>query len=600
VKLSDYVIEFLAKLGIKHVFVLPGGAAMHLNDSLGKSPDVTFVGCLHEQACAIAAEAYARVTNNFGAAMVTAGPGGTNAVTGVAAAWLDSTPCIFLSGQVKRADLKGDSGVRQLGVQEIDIVSIVRSITKYAVTVIDPDSIRFHLEKAAYLAKSGRPAPVWLDLPLDVQAATIDPAKLTSFSPVEIVEVPARKTLEQQVGETLSLLTASQRPVILVGNGIRLARAEAELLRLIEALGVPVLTTWLGLDLIDNNHPLLVGRPGAMAPRGANFALQNSDLLLTIGARLDMPTTGYAHDRFARAAKKVMVDIDPAEMQKMRTPIDLAICSDAGDFLREILRQIDSKPAARKNISQWVARCKGWRRKYPIVQPEHYDLEKNVSTYVFSDVLSEEMSSTDIVVPMSAGAGAEMFFLALKVKLGQRVFHNRGTGSMGLALPASIGACMAGGGRRTICIEGDGGIQLNIQELETIIQLKLPIKIFVLSNQGYSSIRASQKRYFGKLAGADETSGLSLPNIIELGKAYGYRTERIGSTKEVREKVRAVLNSDGPCLCEVLAPPDEIRGPAISSRQLPDGSMASTTLEDLWPFLDREEFLSNMIIPTID
>ena len=489
IKLSDYVIRCIAKQGVKHVFMLPGGGAMHLNDSLGSSPDIEFICNLHEQASAIAAEAYAKVTNNLGVCLVTTGPGGTNAVTGVAGAWLDSTPCLFISGQVKRADLKGDSGVRQLGVQEVDIVSIVQSITKYAVTITDPHSIRYHLEKAIYLAKSGRPGPVWIDIPLDVQAAMIEPETQEGFNPQETESYADINQLTEQVNQLIELLNESERPVIVVGNGVRLANAQAEFLELINYLGIPVLTTWLGLDLIGDDHPLCFGKPGPMAPRGANFTLQNADLLLSIGARLDMAMTGYAHDKLARAAKKIIVDIDLAEINKMKTTIHLPICADAKDFLQDVLKQREKiKP---KDISNWLGYCQKLKHKYPVVLPEYWHQTEGVSTYVLAEILSEELTANDLVVPGSSGFASEIFLLCFKVKAGQRVFHTRGTGAMGFGIPASIGACIASGNKRTICVDGDGGFQLNIQELETLARLNLPIKFFVINNQGYASFDIS-------------------------------------------------------------------------------------------------------------
>src|SRR5664280_1828328 len=328
-KLSDYVAQFIADQGVKHVFMLPGGGAMHLNDSVGNCSELNFICNLHEQACAIAAEAYARITNNIGVAIVTTGPGGTNTVTGVTAAWQDSTPCLFISGQVKRSNLAETKGVRQLGIQEVDIVSIIKSITKYAVTIMDPSRIRYHLEKAVYLAKSGRPGPVWIDIPLDIQAAFIDPEILDSFEPREMNIHFDQVNLEKEVSDVVELINNSERPVILAGNGIRIAGAEKEFLDLVNQLNIPVLTTWLGIDLLPESHNLFIGRPGSIAPRGANFALQNSDCLLIIGSRLDMALTGYAPDRFARAAKKIMVDIDPNEIGKIKTLIDMPICADA-------------------------------------------------------------------------------------------------------------------------------------------------------------------------------------------------------------------------------------------------------------------------------
>jgi acetolactate synthase I/II/III large subunit len=600
VKLSDYVIEFVADQGVKHVFMLTGGGAMHLNDSVGRCERIEFVCNLHEQASSMAAETYAKVTGDIGVCLVTTGPGGTNAVTGVAGAWLDSTPCLFISGQVKRADLKGASGVRQVGVQEVDIVSIVSPITKYAVTVLDPATIRYHLEKAVHLARTGRPGPVWIDIPLDVQGAPIDPATLGGFDPGELNAAPERAPgahgpLAGQVAESIAMLNAAERPVLLVGNGVRLAGGEAELREAIERLGIPVLSTWLAHDLVEEEHPLYVGRPGPVAPRGANFALQNSDFLLAVGARLDNVVTGYAPADFARGAQKVMVDVDAAELAKMGETIQLPVHSDAKAFLAALLRQ---KSAIRKrDRTGWLARCRAWKTKYPVVLQEYRDLPEKVSTYVLADALSEVTEPDDLIVSGSSGAGIEIFLLAYRVRQGQRVLLTTALGAMGYGLPASIGACLAGGRRRTVCVDGDGGLQLNIQELETIRRLGLPIKLFVLSNGGYSSIRTSQMRYFGRLAGADATSGVTLPPLEKVVNAYGLAYTRIEQQRDLARQLKRVLETPGPIVCEVMTPHDEPRAPSLSSMKRPDGSMVSKPLEDLWPFLERDEFLSNMIVP---
>jgi acetolactate synthase-1/2/3 large subunit len=595
VKLSDYVMQFVADQGVRAVFMLPGGGAMHLNESLGRRADMEFVANLHEQGAAIAAEGYAKVTNELAVLMVTTGPGGTNAVTGVASAWLDSMPMLVLSGQVKRADLKRDSGVRILGVQEIDIVSIVKSFTKYAVTVEDPQAIRYHLEQAVHLANSGRRGPVWIDLPLDVQAAQIEPADLAGFTP------PAEKRNEglgEQVQQLVTLLRSSERPVIVAGNGIRIAGAVPEFLRAIDSLQIPVLTTWLGLDLLGETHPLNAGRPGAIAPRGANFALQNSDLMLVIGARLDMALTAYAHENLARHARKVMVDIDPAEISKMRTTVHLPIVADAGEFLRELNRQLSD--ATLPSYESWVARCADWKRRYPIVQQEYREVLDGVSTYVFSEALSAELAAEDMIVSGSSGSAIELFLLVFQVTQGQRVLHSRGLGAMGFGLPASIGACIGAGRVRTICVEGDGSFQMNAQELETIRRLGLPIKIFVINNNGYASIRTSLDNYFKHLVAADSTSGLTLPDVRKVAEAYGVATRSIANADDLSRQIRQVLETPGPVVCELMAPAAEQRAPRISTVQRPDGSMVSKPLEDLWPFLDRDEFLSNMIIPPLD
>lgn len=596
-KLSDYVMQFIVDRGIHHVFMVAGGGAMYLNNSAGTCSGMEVVCNLHEQAAAIAAEAYSKITGNMGFALVTTGPGGTNAVTGVAGAWLDSTPCLFISGQVKRDHLIGNRGVRQFGFQEIDIISIVRPITKYAVTVMEPDKIRYHLEKALYLATHGRPGPVWLDIPMDVQTAHVVPDNLERFdSALCAFAVPETVDLESQVSRTIDLINQAERPVIWGGNGIHLAHAREDFVRMVNKLQIPVLLTWLGIDLLPEDHPLFVGRPGSIAPRGANFALQNSDLLLTIGARLDMGSTGYSHENLARGAKKIMVDVDGAEIKKMCTHIDLPVCADAGDFIRELLKK--SEKLSTSCHSNWNDRCQEWKRKYPVVLPEYYHTGK-INTYIFSDTLSKLLMPDELVVSASSGAGVEIFLLSFKAKQGQRVIHTASLGAMGFGLPACIGACLAAGGKRTVLVDADGGFQLNSQELETISRLKLPVKIFVLNNQGYASIRTSQNKYFNRLTGADDTSGLSLPDTLRLGRAYNVPALKISNPEKLEEQIQAVLDSPGPILCDVMIPPEEQRAPSLSTVQLPDGRMVSSPMEDLYPFLSRQEFLENMIIPSL-
>ena len=596
-KLSDYVIDILIRQGVKHVFMLPGGGSMHLNDSLGRRRnEMDFVSMLHEQAVSIAAEGYVKVSNNLGVGMVTSGPAGTNAITGAAGAWLDSMPCLFLSGQVKRPDLKKGTGLRQLGSQEVDIVEIVKSITKYAVTITEPDTIRFHMEKALHLAKSGRPGPVWIDVPLDVQAAQVDPEKMARFTPE--VAVPKHTRITDEVRELIQLLSVSTRPVIVAGNGIRVAGAIPEFQKAVERVQAPVLTTWLAMDLIDDASPLFAGRPGAIAPRGANFTLQNADLMIVIGSRLDMAFTGYAHDKLARGAKKVMVDIDEAEIKKMNTTVHLQIVADAREFLEEFLRQLGAVNLP--DYSDWQKRTQQWKELYPVVLKEHREHCGRISVYNFSDTLSDLLNEGDLIVSGSSGTAVELFLLAFKVKLRQRIFHTRGLGSMGFALPASIGACFASNSRKTVCIDGDGGFQMNIQELATVKRLNLPIKFFVINNDGYSSIRSSQQNYFQQLVAADETSGLHLPDLQKVSEAYGVPAVRISSQNNLLADIRKVLETPGPVVCEIMAIPDEVRAPRLSTIQKPDGSIVSRPIEDLWPFLDREEFRSNMIVPPLE
>jgi acetolactate synthase-1/2/3 large subunit len=596
-RLADYVMQRVAEAGVGHVFMVPGGGAMHLNDALGLRKDIQFVSTLHEQAAAIAAEAYARVTNNLGVVLVTTGPGGTNAITGVAGAWLESTPCLILSGQVKRADLKGSLGVRQLGPQEVDIVSIVTPITKYAVMVMDPLSIGYEMDKALHLARTGRPGPVWLDIPLDIQGAQIDPAALERYEAGSAEPLPA--DVAGQIERTIDLLNAAERPVLLVGNGVRLAGAGDALLRLVDVLDIPVLATWMGADLLWETHPRYFGKPGTVASRGANYTLQNADLLLSIGARLDVPVTGFDRTQFARAAKVVVVDIDPAEIQKLGDVVDLPVCADAEVFISGVLER--SRTIAATDRTAWLERCADWKSRYPVILPEYWERADFVNTYAFSSVLADELDGDDLIIPGSSGVGIDTFWLAFAVKRGQRLFSTGGLGAMGFGLPASIGGCLASGRKRTISVDGDGGFQLNIQELETVVRLDLPIKFFVINNDGYASIRASQNNHFhGNLVGSDASSGLTLPDLIKIGAAYGIATERITENAGLKAGIRAALDRPGPVLCEVVVAPDQAIGPRVSSALRPDGSIVSRPLEDLWPFLDRDELRANMLIPTLD
>ena len=560
---------------------------------------IEFVCNLHEQASAIAAESYAKVSGNLGVALVTSGPGGTNAITGTLAAWLDSTPCLFISGQVKRADLKGGTGLRQLGVQEVDIVSMVRSVTKYAVTLTEPADVRCQLEKCVHFATTGRKGPVWIDIPLDVQAAQIDDSALLPYLPdLESQAGKQPSELRGQVAEVIRVLVPARRPILFAGNGIRLARAENEFADLVDVLGIPVMTSWLAQDLIADAHPLCMGRPGSIAPRGANFAMQNADFLLAIGARLGTATVGYSRANFARAARKIIVDIDAAELKKHESHADLLIHADAGDFIRTLAAEIRS--TTNWNGAEWLSRCLEWKKKYPVVQPKHRMRDTPLSTYNFCDVLSDVLAEGDIIAPGSSGFACEIFFLVHRTKRNQRILHARGLGAMGFGPPSAIGACLASGRHRTVCIDGDGGFQMNAQELATIARLELPIKLFVLSNFGYASIRASQTKYFSARIGADPTSGLTLPDLRALSQAYGVKAACIQSSENLRARINEVLDLPGPVVCDVHVLPDEFREPTLSSIQLPDGSMASRPLEDLWPFLEREEFRKNMMIPVLE
>jgi len=571
---------------------------MHLIDSVGKESRIKYVACLHEQTASIAADGYAQFSRNLGVALVTTGPGSTNAMTGVAGSWVESVPVLMLSGQVKTPDIKPSPEMRMLGFQEVDTSAIVRPITKYAVTVREPETIRYHLEKALYLAKSGRPGPVWLDIPLDVQASSIDPAKLKGFHPSELAagKDDGKKTLARGLDRIMELIAKSRRPVLMAGYGIKLARSEKLFRQVVEKLGVPVLTTWKGCDLLHEDHPHYFGRPGVLACRGANFIQQNADFILTLGARLDFGQIGYASETFARAARKAIVDVDPLELAKFRFSIDVPLAADAGDFLNELLGRLDGFKSP--DWSVWRERCSSWKQRYPGVLPAYRAQTDYVHSYVLVEALSKMMSSDDILVPGSSGACSDVPLQTFKVKEGQRVLNSPGIGAMGFGLPQTIGACIASGRRRIVCINGDGGFQLNIQDLETVHRLQLPIKYFILNNNGYASMRNTHRNYFGgRQVASEPASGLTLPDIRKISDAYGIPNNRISNHSELEARISEALKASGPFICEVMVNPDEQTAPKVKSVLTADGKMVSKPLEDLAPFLDRKEFLENMIIP---
>jgi len=592
IKLSDYIISYLERLNVNHMFMIPGGGAMHLNDSLGKSKKIEYVCCLHEQACAIAAEAYARVTNNIGLLMVTTGPGGTNALTGIAGAYIESTPVFVISGQVKIMDQIRDQKIRQQGMQEVDIVSIVKPITKYAVMVTDPNSIKYHLDKALYEAKHGRPGPVWLDIPLDVQATMIDETALTGYE----AEPEINEDISANVSAIIDILNNSERPVLLAGNGIRLSDGIENFRQLIDILDIPVLTTWNGIDLIWEDHPLYYGRPGGLGHRYANFIQQNSDFFMSIGARLNLLQTGYNFDGFARGAKKIMVDIDPNELHKINVRPDIPVCADADKFIKEIIKQKDK--IIRKGRKPWLDYCNRVKQSYPLITEAMRQQNEKVNSYLLLDTISDQMNSDDIYVAGSSGSCIDISMQGFKVKKGQRVFTTKGLASMGYGLPSTIGAVLASGGKRTVCVNGDGGFQMNIQELETLHRLNMPIKIFVLDNSGYAAIKGTQTNLFGGyFVGCTRDSKLTMPNIADVAKAYKLRTVTITNNGELQSKVAETLNGNDPVICVVSVSIDLQVTPKQVSYKRKDGQMESLPLEYMNPPLSEEELKSNMLIP---
>lgn len=596
VKISDYIIDYLVFLGIKDIFLIAGGGCIHLVDSVGKNKKIKFISNHHEQASAIAAEAYSRVTEKISACLVTTGPGSTNTLTGLIGAWLDSIPIIFISGQVKRETIADYSKLRQLGDQEINIIDMVKPVTKYAVTVFNEEEISYHIEKAVYLATHGRPGPVWVNIPLDVQGAKINKSLLKHFDEKEFkkIEVDQRK-LKDKVIFTLDKIKKAKRPLLFVGNGVRLARAEKELLSLISLLKIPIVTGFAGFDIVSSSNFYFAGRPGTIGQRAGNFAVQNSDLLLIIGSRLNIRMIGYNFKSFARGAYKIMVDIDKEEMNKPTLSIDTKIVSDAKDFINEMIYQLKNNPI-RLSIQSWIKQTKYWQKKYPSVLPQYWK-EKKVNPYCFIDTLSKYLNKEDVIAVSNATA-AICTYQALRFPQGLRIINNSGCAAMGYGLPAALGACVANKKGRTICLEGDGSIQLNIQELQTIVHNKLPIKIFVYNNKGYISIRLTQNSLFkGKYVASCEDSGVSCPDFIQVAKAYDIHTEKITNHKNMDKIIEKVLLYNGPVLCEVVVSPDMQFIPKSASMQLKDGTFVSRPLEDMAPFLSRKELKENMFIP---
>lgn len=597
IRVSDYIARRIVEIGVKHVFMLTGGGAMHLNDAIGLNKELQYICNHHEQASAMAADAYARVSGNLAVVCVTTGPGGTNTITGLLGQWLDSIPALYVSGQVRTDVMVASTGLplRQMGDQEADIVSIVKPITKYAVLVSDSQSIRYHFDKAVHLARSARPGPVWLDIPLNVQAALVDESKLLPYDPAEDQVDFDLQQIEGQVADALQRIRLAKRPVILAGAGIRLAKGYDRFQAVVEELGIPVLTAWDAIDLMASDHPLFFGRPSTVGQRAANFIFQNADLLLSIGCRLNVRQIGYTFASVARAAYKIVVDIDPAELKKQSLVPDLPVCCDAKLFLDVMKRQLEGKHLPPK--SEWLSWCRVRRDRFPVVLPEYLDEQDSVNPYVFSDVLSDYLTTDDAVVS-SDGASCVMPIQALRLKKGQRYVVNSGCAAMGFGLPAAIGACFARGKQRVVCLEGDGSIQLNIQELQTIVHHQLPMKIFIFNNGGYLSIRSTQKGLFnGNYVGESAVSGVSFPDMVKIAEAYGIPAVTINNHSEMKQTIETVMQTPGPVLCDVHMSPEQGFVPRVSSQRLPDGKMVSKPLEDMYPFLDRDEFISNMIIP---
>lgn len=605
IRVADYIAKFLADAGLKHVFLITGGGAMHLNDAFGREKRLSYLCNHHEQASAIAAESYCRYSGRMAAVNVTTGPGGVNALTGVYGAFVDSLAMFVVSGQVKRATIAGefDLPLRQLGDQEVNIIDMARPVTKYAVLIRRPEDIRYEMEKAYHLATTGRPGPVWIDVPIDVQSSKIDPDSLRGFDPLAEGRDGQPLAIEAETGtltgsalsaacaEIVAKLRAAKRPVIMAGTGLRIAGAVEQFHRLCQRLGVPVVTGWNAHDLIGDDNPLNAGRPGTVGDRPGNFAVQKADFVLVLGCRLNIRQISYNYESFAQNAFKVMVDIDKAELSKPTLKIDMPVHAELGAVLAELeaLTAGHSRPQAHADYLAW---CQDIRRRYPAVLPG-YEAGAAINPYVFSRQLFRQMGDSDVVVTGN-GAACVITFQAAEIRQGQRLYTNSGCASMGYDLPAAIGAAVAGA-ERVVCLAGDGSIMMNLQELQTIAAHRMNIKIFVLNNAGYHSIRQTQKAYFSdNPVGRDAESGVALPDFAKVAAAFGIPSSRCESKEELEASIAATLSGEGPALCEVLVDPEQAFEPKLASRVLPDGSMASPSLEDMFPFLPREEMAAIM------
>lgn len=602
VKLSDWVAEQLVAHGIRDVFMLTGGGAMHLNHSIGTHPGLTTTFTHHEQALSMAAEAYYRLTNRLAVVNVTSGPGGTNAITGVYGAYVDSIGMLVISGQVKIETTVRYTGLplRQYGDQELDIEPIVKPITKYVAMVTDPRSIRYHLEKAIYLAGSGRPGPVWLDIPLDVQAAKIDPDDLLpGFDPAELDEPWKHTDLPTAAAQILDKLAKAKRPVVLAGGGVRLSGAHADFLKLIDKLGIPVVTGWNAHDVLWNDHPLNCGRPGTVGDRGGNMVTQSADVLLVLGSRLNIRQVSYNWSSFAREAFKIWVDIDPVELQKPSVKPDMPVVANLSDLIPALLAAPYAGPS--ETQVEWLEWSKERVRRFPTVLDEYRDHQQLIHPYVAIDELFQRLGEDDIVVTGN-GTACVVGFQAAEIKKGQRLWTNSGCATMGYDLPAAIGVVAATQGKqRVIAIAGDGSIMMNLQEMQTIAGNDMPVKVFVLNNAGYVSIFQSHRNFFnGVEVGGGPKSGVSFPDFSKLAAAFGFTYVKAGDHAELPDAVARALQAEGPVLCELMIDEHVVFAPKLSSKSHPDGRITSPPLEDLSPFLPREVLQENMRIELLD
>lgn len=591
-RVADYLISRLADLGLRDVFFLPGGGAMYLDDALACEKRLNAVACHHEQACGIAAEANGRTnTAGFGVALVTTGPGATNVLTPVAGAWIESLPMLVISGQVKRPDALRGRPLRQSGVQEVDVVAMVKPVTKFAVTIPSPEDTRRCFEEAIWHMRNGRPGPVWLDVPLDVQAAPIDPATLVGFEPP--AKALAKTNLAAAMDKLAGILAQARRPLILAGHGVRIAGGADLFRELTERLGIPCVFTWNAADLLPAQHPLYVGRPGVVAARAPNFAVQNCDCLISIGCRLDNIITAYNPKGFARAAQKVVVDVDANELARHEMTIDLPILADARDFLAAW----SSAGTTPGDWRGWRDRCSDWKTRYSAIDGRNFPADGPISHFQFADVLSDAIPENRLVITGSSGLAVEVVYTVFRNKPGQRMFLTSGLGSMGYGLPAAIGACVGADRVPTICIESDGSLMLNLQELAVLKAQNLPIVLVIMNNNGYASIRNTQRNYFsGRYLGTGPTSGLHIPDFVAIAEAIGLPAIRISKPGELAAGLANAFAANGPSIVEVCLQSDEALAPKCAAIPQPDGSILSMPLEDMSPLLPLEQLQAEMLV----
>lgn len=609
-RLADYVADFLVMHDITDCFMVVGGGAMHLNDALGHKEGLHCTYNHHEQACAIAAEAYARVDNKIAALCVTTGPGGTNAITGVLGGWLDSVPMMVISGQVRydttaryMSQYTEGLPLRAVGDQEFDITKSVDAMCKYAVMLEDPKDIRYVLEKGYHLAMTGRRGPVWIDIPVNYQGCYIETEELRGYDPAEDevqMPVPVQPEMVRQVIEKVR---AAKRPVLYAGNGIRLSEGYGEFRKAVDALGIPVVTCWDSIDAIEDENPLYVGRGGIMGDRPGNFAVQNADLVLAVGNRLSIRQVGYNWKTWAREAYVIMVDVDPAELKKTTLHVEMPICADARDFFTKMNHELSGETHPIFHDEFWLNKCSEWKENYPVTLPKHWEEDgEYANVYAFIKYLSQSLPDGNMTV-VSNGSACVVGSHNYVIKKDARFLINSAVASMGYGLPAAIGACKACGGQTTICLEGDGSIMMNLQELQTVLTNQLPIKLFVINNQGYHSIRQTQNNLFSdhcKIGIGPESGDLSFPDFGKLAEAFGYHYLEAHSNADMKTMVDEALAYEGPVFCEVFVSSTQNFEPKSATKRLEDGTLVSPPLEDLAPFLPREEVLANLLIAPVE